>query len=194
MQTYIFVGRSGCGKGTQANILEEYLKKNYSQHPVLHVSSGDEFRKFAKEKNYSGDIAGGIMKEGGLPPTFLSIHLWSDVLVENVKNNEHIIIDGFPRRPSEAEILDTALGFYKRERPTVILIRVSEEEATKRLLARKRGDDELHNIKIRMDWYNRFVLPTTEFYREHPWYNFVEVNGEQSVEGVSKEMIAKIFK
>ena len=26
-KTFIFIGRSGCGKGTQANLLIEYLKK-----------------------------------------------------------------------------------------------------------------------------------------------------------------------
>ena len=46
-QTFIFIGRSGSGKGTQIKLLEEYLSdKNFK---IKSVVMGDIFRSFFKE-------------------------------------------------------------------------------------------------------------------------------------------------
>ena len=47
-QTFIFIGRSGCGKGTQAELVQEHLKQIDPKRKVLYIQTGAEFREFIK--------------------------------------------------------------------------------------------------------------------------------------------------
>ena len=119
--------------------------------------------------------------------------MWSKALVENLKGDENIIIDGSPRYPIEAEVLDGALEFYGR-RIKVINLEISENEAIDRLTKRGRSDDKNEEyIKERMSWYENAVVPTMNHYRNSPNHDLVDVNGEQSVEGVHKEILEKLL-
>jgi len=60
----------------------------------------------------------------------------------------------------------------------------------KRLLNRRRRDDQEEAILKRLRWYAEEVMPTVKYYREKGM--LVEVNGEQSVESVSKEILEKL--
>jgi len=191
--TFIFAGRSGCGKGTQAELLKQYFMKQFPNEPVYHYYSGDSFRKYIdKGGNYSSEISKGIMKSGELQPNFLAVWLWATAFVDNLKGDEHIFIDGAPRALVEAQSLDSAMKFYGRHKPHFIVIDVSKEESHKRLIGRKREDDTEESIKKRVTWYDTKVLPAVDFYRDNPDYHFIEVNGEQSIEDVHKELISKI--
>jgi ABC-type proline/glycine betaine transport system ATPase subunit len=37
--SFVFIGRSGCGKGTQVALLQEYLQKHYSEFPIFYLVS-----------------------------------------------------------------------------------------------------------------------------------------------------------
>ena len=50
-KTYIMIGRSGSGKGTQTKLLKEYIKKQDPETEILHVESGDEFRDFLRRED-----------------------------------------------------------------------------------------------------------------------------------------------
>ena len=67
------MGNSGCGKGTQATILEERLKKNGEK--VTHIELGSEFRDFLSMTTHTAKSAVTIAEKGGLQPEFLAIHL-----------------------------------------------------------------------------------------------------------------------
>ncbi len=191
--TFIFAGRSGCGKGTQRKLLNEYIVKKFPNENIFNYYSGDGFREFIDKKdNYSSTISDEIMKRGELQPNFLAVWLWAGAFVKNIKGDEHIFIDGSPRTLVEAQSLDSAMKFYKREKPYFIVIDVSKEESHKRLLARKREDDTEEAIKKRVNWYDTMVLPAVNFYRNNPDYHFIEVNGQQPIEDVHKEIISKI--
>ena len=191
--TFIFAGRSGCGKGTQRKLLNEYFSQKFPGENIFHYYSGDTFREFiAKEDNYSSKISNAIMARGDLQPNFLAVWLWATSFVNNLKGDEHIFIDGSPRALVEAQSLDSAMKFYKRHKPHFIVIDVSKEESHKRLLSRKREDDTEESIKKRVNWYDTQVVPAVNFYRDNPDYHFIEVNGEQSIEDVHKELISKI--
>jgi len=149
MKTFIFMGNSGCGKGTQATILEERLKSNGEK--VTHVELGSEFRDFLSMTTHTAKAAASIAEKGGLQPEFLAIHLWSKMLNLYYSPDKNLILDGTPRTLREAYILDAALRFYGVEEPIVIYIKTSRETATARMLSRDRKDDTEEKIKNRLD-------------------------------------------
>ena len=72
------------------------------------------------------------------------------------------------------------------------MLNVNKDEAKKRMLLRKRVDDSKESIEKRLAWYEDDVLPAIEYYRKHDYYNVIDIDGEQSVEDVHKEIIAKV--
>lgn len=196
-ETFIFIGASGCGKGTQVELLKSELAKRDPQTTIFHLQTGEHFREFAKDQNYAARIAKEAQERGELLPGFLSMWLWSDVFIKNLTGKEHLIIDGSPRTVDEAEHLDVAFKFFKRETPTVIFMKVSREWSTTRMKERAtkelRVDDSEESIKRRLAWFEREVLPTVEHYRRDRDYRFIEINGEQTVAEVHKEILGKVF-
>lgn len=196
-KTLIFIGASGSGKGTQVNLLKEYLAKNDPLTPLFHVQTGEHFREFIKGDTYAADIAREVQEKGGLQPSFLAMWIWSDLFVKNLNGNEHIILDGAPRTINEAHHLDIAMKFFKRRQPIVIYLKVHREWSFNHLMARAdkegRQDDKEESINRRLDWFDHDVLPAINHYRRDRDYDFIEVNGERSIEEVHQEIIAKVF-
>ncbi len=196
-ETFIFIGASGCGKGTQVELLKEQLTKRDSALPIFHLQTGQHFREFAKGESYAAHIAKEAQEHGELLPGFLSMWLWSDIFIKNLTGKEHLIIDGSPRTVDEAQHLDVALKFFQRGIPTVVFMKVSREWSTIRMKERatkeSRADDSQASILRRLSWFEREVLPTIEHYRRDRDYRFLEINGEQSVEAVHKEILGKVF-
>lgn len=193
LKTFIFTGRSGCGKGTQVDLLKEYIAKNdTSNKPVFHLETGAQFRNFIKGDGYSSKLANEISKSGARQPDFLAIWAWSHILVEKLKGGEHLIIDGTPRSLEEAKVLNTAMKFYGRIKPYVVYLNVSRDWSEKKLLSRGRADDGMDGIKKRLDWYERDVQPAIDFYKKDPNIIFLDINGEQSIEKVHDDIIAAI--
>ena len=98
-------------------------------------------------------------------------------------------MDGSPRALVEAELLDGALKFYKREQPTVLFLNVSEEEGMKRLVKRGRHDDTEEGIKERFRWYREIVMSSLNYYRDKEGYRVLEINGEQTPAEVHADVI-----
>jgi len=194
---FIFIGRSGSGKGTQVDLFKKYLEERESKQAdplsIFHLSTGDSFRSFIKSDSYSSELSREILDKGGLQPSFLAIWIWGQVFIDNVKGKEHIITDGFPRALNEAKILDTAISFYKKT-PVVVYLNLSEESVYKRLLLRQRHDDNREAIGERMSYFKNDVLPVVEYYKNNPDYNFVEIDGEPSIEEIQRDIVSKISK
>lgn len=186
-QTFVFFGRSGCGKGTQAKLLSDYLKKNGKD--VLYMETGSTFRKLSEEENLTGKNVQDILKNGYLIPVFLPIWIWTDLMIKNFTGKEDIILDGVCRRKEEAVALDSAFDFYKIDKPNIILMNVSKEWSYDRMMGRKRSDDTPEKIQNRLDWYEKDVVPSVEYFRGKEGYNFIEINGEQTIENVFKDII-----
>ncbi|MDO8521091.1 MAG: nucleoside monophosphate kinase [bacterium] len=196
-ETFIFIGASGCGKGTQVELLKQELTKRDPKTPIFYLQTGQYFREFVKGTSRAAEIAREAQERGELLPGFLAMWLWSDIFIKNLTGEEHLIIDGSPRTRDEAEHLDVAFQFFKREHPTVVHIKVSPEWSATRMKERAtregRADDSDEGIKRRLSWFEREVLPTIERYRHDRDYRFIEVNGEQSIEAVYQEILGKVF-
>lgn len=191
-QTFIFFGPSGSGKGTQAKLLIDKIKEKDSSKPVLYVETGQKLRDFATEASFAAREAKNIMESGGLLPEFLPIWIWTEYFIRHVAGDEHLVLDGLSRRAHEAPILDSAMKFYKRENPFVISIDLPREVAADRLRNRKRSDDTNLDIEKRLDWYDENVLPAIEYFKRNPYYRFISIGGDQSVEVVHQEILNKI--
>ncbi len=191
-QTFIFIGRSGCGKGTQAELVKDYLKKKDPSRRTLYIQTGAELREFREGKSATQKLSKEIYDKGGLQPEFLAVFAWTSVLVKKYTGDEHLIMDGMPRKYHEAGVLDSVFSFYKINKPHVIYIDISKDEAMKRLLARKRFDDLSEEIEARLKWFEIEVIPTLDFFKNNPDYNYVIVNGEQSPEKVHEEILSKM--
>ena len=192
LQTYIFIGRSGCGKGTQVALLQEYIKKQDHKRHIFYIETGERFRQFIKEHSLSSRLAAEIYKAGNRQPDFIAVWMWSHLLVEKMTGEEHVIFDGTPRSFHEAQIIDTAITFYKR--PQVIYLNISWETSKARMIARRRMDDiNEEEIERRLNWFESDVLPAVEYFRKYSKYNFIELDGDQPVEAVQHELLSKVF-
>lgn len=190
--TVVFIGRSGCGKGTQVSELEKYVKE-HDDRSIFHLESGSRFRSFIKEGSYASKISNAINEQGGLQPEFLSIWAWGGEIVRNLDPQEHLFIDGTPRRVSEAKILESMFGFFDRKKVHIVYLNVSEEWAMERAKERGRSDDvELSDIKARMKWFNTDVVSVLDYYRGHREHTFHEINGEQPIEKVHADVVRSL--
>lgn len=193
LKTFILIGRSGSGKGTQAKLLIEAIKVRDGAVPVTYLEAGEKFRELIARDTFTSKLARKIMEEGGLQPAFLAIHNWSHLFIETITGNEHLVIDGSPRKLNEARILAEAFKFYNRPKPVVIHISVSREWSKEKLLARKRADDNDKDIEARLDWYESDVAPAVEYFRDSGSMRVIDINGEQTIEEVQNEIASKVF-
>jgi len=192
-QTIIFIGRSGCGKGTQADLLQEKLQEKTPETPIFYLETGERFRDYIKLDTYSSNLSKDVMDKGGLQPEFLAVWNWSSLFIEKMKGDEHLILDGTPRKLDEAEVLDSAMRFYKREKPFVIFLDVSKEFSIARFKDRGRADDKsLQAIEERMKWYEEHVVAAVRYYWQNDSYRLLHINGEQSINNVHAEIVSKM--
>lgn len=186
-KVFVFFGRSGCGKGTQAKLLADFLKAK--RREVLYIETGTAFRELLKGENLTSKNVEYIVKNGLLIPVFLPIWIWTDFMVKNFSGKEDMILDGVCRRYEEAVALDSAFDFYKIENPNIILMNVSKDWSFTRMMERKRADDSPEKIQNRLSWYEKDVLPSIEYFKNKSGYNFIEINGEQSIEAVHADIV-----
>lgn len=193
--TAIFIGRSGCGKGTQADLLVNAIKERDSERGVVYVETGENFRNFLKESSHSSQLSREIYKKGELQPEFLAVHMWAYALIKYMNGNEHLVLDGVPRKQREAMVLESAFTFYKREKPFVIHLDVSEAWSRERLAGRGRMDDVNEDeVAKRLAWFETDVKPAIEWYRdEAQGYNFLEINGERTIDEIHEDIVKVVF-
>jgi adenylate kinase family enzyme len=194
-QTFIFIGRSASGKGTQAAQLISHLKKEQGikTGDIVHIETGEGFRDFLLNDSYTSSLAKEITKNGERQQDFLAVWMWSHVLIRNLRADHYIVFDGTPRSATEAHVLDTALKFYKREKPHIIYLNVSEAWSLERMSNRGRIDDKTDiQKKRRQEWFKTNVLDAVGFFTHNPDYSFSEINGEQLIEKVHQDILKEI--
>jgi adenylate kinase len=192
-KTIIFVGRSGAGKGTQVELLKKFLAESDTSREVRSLIMGDIYRAFFKADGYIQDIARDIsMRQGRFQPDFMTNALFINDALKLVDGTSHLFLDGYPRSVSQLGVTKELLEYVKREGATLVNVEVSREEVTSRMMKRGRGDDSESAIESRMAEYDRTVVSMLEAAKSDPFFTYVEVNGEQSVEAVHAEMKAAL--
>jgi adenylate kinase len=182
-QTVFFIGKPGCGKGTQAKLLAE--KTGWSV-----LASGDQFRAIAKEDSTVGKKVKEEMEQGLLAPPWFAMYLYLKSLF-SVAADASIIFDGFNRKEEEAKLVIDSLLWLKRPF-TVIEIAVSDEAIRQRLEGRKatesRADD--HYVETRLEEYKTYTTKALEMFSDMG--GLITINGEQSPQDVAKEIDAAL--
>jgi adenylate kinase len=192
-QTFIFIGRSGCGKGTQAKLIMEHLEKNdANKRPIYYVETGAQFREFIKRDTYSSQLSKEVYARNERQPDFLAVWMWANLFIDNLTGQEHLIIDGAARSLDEAQALSSAFDFYKRK-VNIVHLDVSRQWSEDRILARGRKDDTKASVATRLDWFDKDVKPAVDYFRSLEavkGHRFMEVNGEQGLENVHADIVS----
>ena len=186
MSAYIFYGKAGSGKGTQALELKNHLESLGKK--VLYIETGKLFRDFvANHDTFASHRTKGVIENGELMPAFFPVYLWADQLIQNFNGTEEIILDGVARRIEEAPMIDSALDFFQVMKRFVFTIDITDETAVKRLQMRGQGradDASIDKIKERLGLYAEKTLPILNYFETHTRYTFVRIDGEPSPEEV----------
>ena len=209
----ILLGAPGAGKGTQAVVLVK-------EKGLAHVASGDLFREAQSSGTELGNIAKSYMEKGELVPDDVTVKMVLERIAKPDCANG-FLLDGFPRTIPQAEALDKALADESKAIDKAISVAVPEEELIKRLSGRwicrkcqapfhmvdappkvagkcdhcggelyQRADDNEETVRNRLQVYMNQTAPLIDYYRKAG--KLLEVNGAQSVDGVSKEMLASL--
>lgn len=175
MINIILFGPPGAGKGTQsAKIIEKYS--------LLHIATGDLFRKHLKEGTPLGNLAKDYMNKGNLVPDQVVIDMVDDK-IQHSENVSGIIFDGFPRTIPQAEALDQLLNSKGAPIKVLIELVVPEDELRKRLADRaikeNRPDDAKPEvIENRISVYNGETAAVADYYKKLGKYASVVGVGE----------------
>jgi adenylate kinase len=212
---YVLLGPPGAGKGTQAKVIAE-------KYGLLHVSSGDLFRENLKNETELGKLAQGYMTRGELVPDDVTIAMVRD-RISRPDCKQGALLDGFPRTPAQADALSKMLKEFNSKVELVPLIDVPADELIERLSGRwtckkeghvfhekfnppqkagicdidgselyQREDDKKATVQNRIKVYTEQTAPLIEYYSSRNL--LAKIDGRQSIDEVTKELIAAIEK
>ncbi|MCU0358507.1 MAG: adenylate kinase [Cyclobacteriaceae bacterium] len=193
MINIVLFGPPGAGKGTQsAKLIDKYS--------LLHISTGDLFRKHLKEGTPLGKLAQEYMSKGNLVPDQVVI----DMVKDKIKSSgeiEGVIFDGFPRTVKQAEALDAMLVGMDTGITTLVELMVTEDELKKRLAERahkeNRPDDAKPEvIENRIAVYKSETVPVAQYYEKLGKYSAVVGIGDidQIFENLCREVDNHLLK
>lgn len=205
----VLLGPPGAGKGTQAELLSEWLD-------IPAVSTGDLFRKAMAESTELGLQAKAYIERGDLVPDEVTVGMVQERLGKP-DCEDGVILDGFPRTVPQADALEELLADIGRQLDAALYIQVSREELLRRLGGRwtcrdcgevyheiydppeeegvcdkcggelyQRSDDTPEAQEQRIKVYMEETAPLYDYYEERG--KLIKIDGEQEIEAVQEDM------
>lgn len=152
----ILIGPPGAGKGTQCQRLAGMLQ-------VPHLSTGEMLRTAVREGTPAGRQAASYMEQGQLVPDALIVGMVSQRL-QSPDCRNGCLLDGFPRTLAQAATLDDLLERRAMSLDGVIELAVPRDELVRRMLARKREDDDPEIFSRRIVSFEEQTAPLLDYY------------------------------
>jgi len=178
-QTIFFIGKPGCGKGTQAKLLTE--KTGW---PVF--ASGKLFREISEEDTPVGHKVKTENDAGMLQPHWFAMYLYLRALF-SIGDNSSAIFDGFNRKVPEAELVLDSLKWLGRPF-SIFNIQVSDKMVRERLAKRKETEGRVDDTAVdeRLKEYREYTEPAIEVFRKDGV--LIDVDGEQAPEKIAEDI------
>jgi len=203
------LGPPGAGKGTQAELLGQWLS-------LPRIATGDLFRAAIEERTELGVRVQTYTDQGDLVPDEITTAMVAERLAE-ADCVRGVIFDGFPRTVAQARSLDALLARMGRQVDVVLYVHVSPAAVLTRLAGRwicrscgrvyhrahnpesvqgicdvcggelyQREDDDPETQGRRMEVYSDQTAPLQEYYGQKRV--LVDVDGEQEIAAVRDEL------
>ena len=187
MLNLVLFGPPGAGKGTQSQKLIDYYN-------LIHISTGDLFRKHLSEGTALGQRARSFMDAGQLVPDQLVIDMVDDTLNEG-HEAQGIIFDGFPRTITQARALDALLTQRQTPITGMVALSVPTKELVQRIMLRgqtsgRADDQDQAKIATRLEVYEKDTLPVAEYYQQQDKY--AEIDGVGDVDAIFQKIVSAI--
>jgi adenylate kinase len=179
MLNIVLFGPPGAGKGTQS-------KKIIEQYGLVHLSTGDLFRKHLKEGTDLGKKAREFMDHGKLVPDQIVIDM-VDVKISEHMDAAGFIFDGFPRTVAQAEALDRLLEKKSMKITRMVALEVPDEIIKERLKGRaalegRTDDQDEDKIKTRINVYKEETMPVAGYYDDQQ--KLSKINGVGQIDEI----------
>jgi len=179
MLNLVIFGPPGSGKGTQS----EKLIQHYG---LVHISTGNLFRRHTKNQTKLGKQINEIMNSGKLVSDDITISILKEEINKN-PDSKGFLFDGFPRTVLQAEALDELLKVeMKTSIDKVLALEVTQEELRSRIAKRKilenRADDDEEKLNMRIVEYFDKTIHVLTYYKNSG--KFVSVNGIGTVDEI----------
>jgi adenylate kinase len=167
----VFIGPPGSGKGTQAELVKERLG-------IAVIGMGDILREAISQGAPLGKQVKSYMDAGQLAPD----NLVNAVVAERMRRAdrpERFVLDGYPRNAAQAVAVDAVLKEAGLGLTAVVHFLIDEEVVIRRMLARKRADDDEQTIRHRLQVYRQTARELIDHYRNQGIVRDVQADADR---------------
>ena len=125
----VLLGGPGSGKGTVSNLFEQTQNMG-------HIATGDMFREEIKNATELGKKAQEYIDKGNLVPDEITINMLKGK-INQFKDSNGVVFDGFPRNKKQAEALEEMLEEQNQKVDLALFLDIPDEDIIYRTVKRR---------------------------------------------------------